>query len=1031
METPSFYLGIDVGTVSLKIALIGDQSASGFMQKLAENKNIFFIPSQNSETDILVTHYQRLKGSPVETTAMVLKEILEVVPQNAIKNAHVCGSGGKLISDILKIKYENEFKAIAHGVGALHPEYATVFEMGGQNAKYLALAQMGSTAETGIQDYEKSGDCAAGTGSFLDQQASRLKYRIEDIGDIVQQAERSAKIAGRCSVFAKSDMIHAQQKGYQPPEVFKGLCEAVARNFKSGIIKGRAFRKPVLFIGGVAKNIGVVQAFRNVFNLDESELQVSDYYAWMGAIGAAISARDGYTSQQKVDFSGILRGKYTRGNGEKAMSPLTAEKVILLRDQIKPRAMSENEEEVEAYLGIDIGSVSTNLVLLDDQGQMIKEIYTRTEGRPIEVVDRCLHQIQLEFGSKIRVKGVGTTGSGRELIGELVGADTINDEITAHKTGAEFLAKTMLDKVPDTIFEIGGQDSKYISIENGVVVDFAMNEACAAGTGSFLEERAEELGISIKEEFARLALSSRTPTKLGERCTVFMQQDVAAYQQRGASKADLTAGLAYSIVYNYLNRVVRDKKIGEVIFFQGGTAYNDAIACAFAKVLNKEVIVPPYNGVVGAVGMALLAREKFIKTGKTTKFRGFGLDNVDYTLREFTCKACTNYCQMQEFTVEGEKTYWGDQCSDKFRRHRADTPKPVIDDLIGLRRKLYFGEYDPDFQGKAVIGLPRGMYIYEQFPFWNTFFRELGYSVLLSDETNSRLIKSGVEASVAEPCIPIQVYHGHVLNLLEKSVDWVFIPNNINAETPFKNVNSYYCPWGQTLPFVVRSAPMLEEKSANFLIPTLRFRLGREAVQKSLEKALTPLGEKGQTIKAALDAAYQKKREIELKMLKAGEIALESLQRAGEIGIVLVGRTYNINDRGLTLDIGNKLRNYYGVNVIPMDFLPVDSIDISDVNANMYWNYGRKILAAAKIVGKYSNLHIIYMTNFKCGPDSYIKHYITQASGKPFLILQFDGHGNDAGYMTRCEAYLDSKGALRRWMKEPRQPETVPMVESK
>ncbi|MCK5453277.1 MAG: hypothetical protein KAJ16_02885, partial [Calditrichia bacterium] len=384
---------------------------------------------------------------------------------------------------------------------------------------------------------------------------------------------------------------------------------------KSSIIKGRAFEKPVLFIGGVAKNIGVVQAFREVFNLEETDLKVPDYHAWMGAIGAAYSAQDTQTQQEPLDFSRILSYKPSKKNGDTTMPPLSMEKVVLLRNKVKPRVISDMEDAVDAYLGIDVGSVSTNLVLLDDQGNMIKEIYTRTEGRPIEVVDRCLHQIQLEFGDRVHIKGVGSTGSGRELIGELVGADTINDEITAHKTGADFLAKTMLDNTPDTIFEIGGQDSKYISIENSVVVDFAMNEACAAGTGSFLEERAEELGISIKDEFAQLALSSNAPTRLGERCTVFMQQDVAAFQQRGASKQDLTAGLAYSIVYNYLNRVVRDKKIGDVIFFQGGTAYNDAIASAFAKVLDKKIIVPPYNGVIGAVGMALIAREKAQKTG--------------------------------------------------------------------------------------------------------------------------------------------------------------------------------------------------------------------------------------------------------------------------------------------------------------------------------------------------------------------------------------------------------------------------------
>ncbi|MCK5618420.1 MAG: CoA activase, partial [Candidatus Krumholzibacteria bacterium] len=400
---------------------------------------------------------------------------------------------------------------------------------------------------------------------------------------------------------------------------------------------------------------------------------------------------------------------------------------------------------------------------------------------------------------------MGTTGSGRELIGELVGADTVNDEITAHKTGAEFIAGTMLECQPDTIFEIGGQDSKYISIENGVVVDFTMNEACAAGTGSFLEERAEELGISIKGEFAQLALSSPAPVKLGERCTVFMQQDVAAFQQRGAVKEDLTAGLAYSIVYNYLNRVVRGRKIGDVIFFQGGTAYNDAIAAAFAKVLDKEIIVPPYNGVIGAVGVALLAREKATVLKRQSSFRGFGLENVDYTLREFTCKACSNFCNMQEFTVEGEKTYWGDQCSDKFRRKQVSEKKPVIDDLLTMRRDLLFADYDPEVAGKATIGLPRSMYIFEHFPLWNAFFRELGYRVLLSDETNSKIIRWGIESSVAEPCLPIQAYHGHVRQLLNEDVDWLFIPNMINADTPFPEVNSYYCSWGQTLPFVVRS----------------------------------------------------------------------------------------------------------------------------------------------------------------------------------------------------------------------------------
>ena len=1015
------FVGIDIGTVSVKIALIFDSgSKESFTAKAAALNLVRQYPrgiESNAEiaSQVFVLPYHQIKGNPIAVTHRMLASLYRVVSADRISGVRVCGSGGKLLSELLDINYENEFRAIARGVGALYPHIHTVFEIGGQNSKYIRLENNAGSAHSGIVDYEKSGDCAAGTGSFLDQQASRLQFQIEEVGQVVLQTAKSAKIAGRCSVFAKSDMIHAQQKGYSPPEVLKGLCEAVARNFKSSVVKGRKVTPPVLFIGGVAANAGVAEGVRQVFKMEPDQLIIPDYYAWMAAIGTALAERDALHHSPVPDIHILKKQSGTESEKFPVSKPLSMEKVVLLRDKIRPRYFGENERNVPAYMGIDVGSVSTNVVVLDENGNMIKEIYTRTAGRPIEVVDLCLKEIEREFAHRIQIKGVGTTGSGRELIGELVGADTIKDEITAHKTGAEFLARTMLNTEPDTIFEIGGQDSKFISLQNGVVVDFAMNEACAAGTGSFLEERAEELGISIKEEFANLALSSRSPVKLGERCTVFMQQDVATFQQRGASREDLTAGLAYSIVYNYLNRVVRGRKIGEVIFFQGGTAYNNAIASAFARVLDKEIIVPPYNGVVGAVGAALLAKEKMLATRNVTKFRGFSLEKVNYHLREFTCKACSNFCHMQEFTVDGEKTYWGDQCSDKFRRKQQSEQKPVIPDLLKLRRELLFAEYEPDVQGKATIGLPRALYVYEQFPFWNTFFRHLGYRVVLSEETNHRLIRSGTEISVAEPCLPIQAYHGHVKELVDKQVDWIFIPNTINAETPFKEVNSYYCPWGQTIPFVIKNSEVFASISEKILSPSLRFRDGKNAIAHVLMKTFRSLGENKKNILRAVDAAYLAQNAFQHTLQKAGERALRMLRESGKIGIVLVGRPYNIHDRGMTLDIGNKLRDYYGINVIPMDFLPLDSVDISDVNMNMYWNYGRKIIAAAKIVSQFERLHIIYLTNFKCGPDSYIKHYITRASGKPFLTLQFDGHGNDAGYITRCEAYLDSKGALRVW----------------
>jgi predicted CoA-substrate-specific enzyme activase len=1077
------YIGFDVGSVSAKLAAVWLPEAGETPQNWTQFPALMRAQPQVEQrvhAPVILSNYRRTYGNPVQTAKELLAELRAILPDEATLNIRTTGSGSRLVAEALNARRENEFKAIACALGQIYPEVRTVFEIGGESSKYLRLAEKsaaeqatgsnGDTYATGILDYSTSGECAAGTGSFLDQQATRLKYRVEEIGDVVAQAKCAARIAGRCSVFAKSDMIHAQQKGFSTGEVLKGLCEAVARNFKSNIVRGKLVAPRVAFIGAVSQNRGVVQALLDGFRLNEGQLFVPEEFAWMGAIGCALLER--------VQDKGPKRRSslHLGGNGFHAeakqadLAPLSLANVLLLREHpeaSRTAPVPRDGRELSTYLGIDVGSVSTNLALLDEDGRLLHGIYLRTSGRPIEVVQEGLQEIDGLFRGRINVRGVGTTGSGRELIGELVGADTVNDEITAHKTGAAFVHERLVKGKAalalgengetgdvDTIFEIGGQDSKFISMDHGVVVDFAMNEACAAGTGSFLEEQAERMGIQIKDEFAASALASAAPARLGERCTVFMEREVTAWMQRGTSIKDLAAGLAYSVAVNYLNRVVRGRKIGEVIYFQGGTAYNDSVAAAFSQILEKRIIVPPHNGIIGAIGMALIAREvtkakehvhRQARVGAfanaaaageggaatttlaapvptISTFRGFDLNKTSFQTREFVCKACSNYCDMKEITVEGRKTYWGDKCSDKFRKRARTERKPVIADLMAVHDQFLLDGFTQPKKGassgKLRVGIPQAMFFYDRFPFWRSYLEEVGFEIVLSGPTDQRLATRGSELSIAEPCFPVQIAHGHIHSLLRGTderppVDFVFVPNVMDMEAPESPIASHLCPWNQTLPFVVRAAPGFEPFADQFLAPTLHFRAGPKHVKSQLSQYFERFGVSRKASDKGVAAAYAAQRKFTEQLIEEGRTACATLRAAGEPSVLLLGRPYNIYDRSGNCDIPRKLRDLYGVNVLPLDFLALDERPVNDLHANMFWNSGRRILEAGRFAREFKDMHVIYITNFKCGPDSFIKHFLRDVAGMPFLVLQFDGHGNDAGYLTRCEAYLDSKGLLR------------------
>jgi predicted CoA-substrate-specific enzyme activase len=974
------YLGIDVGSVSANTVILDDRN------------------------NVLEEHYTRTRGQPLQTVGRVLGEIFSRIPQERFASLAFTGTGGKLLADLLGGSFVNEIIAHARSVQSLYPGVRTIIDIGGEDSKLILLEEDGGRLK--IQDFSMNTLCAAGTGSFLDQQASRLGLTIEAFGELSLKSQTPPRIAGRCSVFAKSDMIHLQQIATPDYDIVAGLCYAMARNFKSNVGKGKDFVKPVSLQGGVAANVGMRKAFADVLELTDGELIIPERFASMGAIGAVLVARD----EKSPANGGIDMGRldrYLQEHHEEAppLSPLCLSAGHLSGERTAdPEAGPAGAEKIRAYLGIDVGSISTNLVLIDEKEQVLARRYLMTAGRPIEAVRQGLKEIGEEIDNRVTIQGVGTTGSGRYLTADFVGADLVRNEITAQATAA-----IHIDPKVDTIFEIGGQDSKYISVEDRVVIDFEMNKVCAAGTGSFLEEQAEKLDISIKGEFSRLALGAGKPVRMGERCTVFIESDLVHHQQHGAEKDDLVAGLSYSIVQNYLNRVVGDRRIGSRIFFQGGTAFNKGVVAAFEKVLGREIIVPPNHDVTGAIGVAILAREE--QTWEKSSFKGFDLSHRRYEHSSFECKGCSNLCLIRKVSVEGEKPlFYGSRCEkyDVIKRTKgSDLP-----DLFAEREEMLLSagkEGEEALPPEAPqIGIPRILNFHEMLPFWRAFFTGLGYRVVLSEATHKELIRKGVENVTAETCFPVKVGHGHVLDLLEKKVGKIFLPSIVDLKASHPEIpNSTACPYAQTFPYTVRGSIDFGKAGVEVLQPVFHFGQGRDKLGKELVAFGRALGRKAGQVKHAFEKAEKAQARFYQAILHRGKEALERIGRDDK-AMIIVGRPYNSCDQSVNLEIPKKLRDL-GVLSLPMDFLPLESVTPSDEIREMYWRYGQRILAAGELIRKDPRLYGIYITNFGCGPDSFISHFYRDLSkGKPYLQLEIDEHSADAGAITRCEAFLDS-----------------------
>ena len=1090
--------------------------------------------------------YERTLGRPVETALRLLEELLQRIDPHRFVAVAGTGSAGRLICQVLGVPFVNELICQAVAIRRLAPSVRTLIEMGGQDSKMLFLGSGGpGSSDQSIVDFAMNTNCAAGTGSFLDQQASRLGISIEgQFGELALKSVNPPRVAGRCSVFAKSDMIHLQQLATPDYDIVAGLCLGLARNLKSNLGRGRRIIKPLGFAGGVAANKGVVRALESVFELSPGELIVPACHATSGAYGAALvrlsqngfkakpalrviddartaaereeeacriadetrarveqtmvaegnapvrepvphvldlqPLRDHLASEQKIGH--VLAPLGVPSNPEPDSRVWAAEEVAGTEDDAARARGREGATEaadagsttsvfsvapsgrrtlapsprIPAYLGLDVGSISTKIAVIDEHNRVLGKCYLMTAGRPLEAVRKCLAEVGRQVGDRVEIRGAATTGSGRYLTGDFIGADLVINEITAQAHAA-----ALIDPAVDTIFEIGGQDSKYISLANGVVVDFEMNHACAAGTGSFLEEQAERLGISIKQQFARLAGESAGPIKLGERCTVFMESDLLNFQQQGAHTDDLVAGLAYSIVANYLNRVVGQRRRGKRIFFQGGTAFNRAVVAAFEKVTGQSITVPPHHEVTGAIGAAALAR-KAIKD-QATRFRGFDLSHIEYQVRSFECAHCSNTCEINEVTIAGRSPlYYGSRC-DRYNVTGQAKEQSKLPNLFAERMRLlhqFAGltitrgdpkQKDGEIKGDAArargregatlqtdagttanvgagveshpnpkseirnpksitIGIPLALSNLQLLPFFGTLLRECGLNVIASPPTTRRIVHEGVEAVTATPCFPVKVAHGHVLDLVERGVDYLWLPSVVSMPQEFPETQrNQLCPYVQAIPYQVSAALESAQRNVKLLAPVIRLQGGHKAVLKGLRPICKELSIPPARMARALRAAFEAQKGFEDACRARGRELLASLDPSRR-NVVVISRPYNGCDAGVSLDLPNKLRKL-GVLPIPMDWLDFGDEDMGRdrIFSNMFWKYGQKILRAGKIIRENPNLHAVYLTNFSCGPDSFLISFFKQVMGpKPSLVLEIDEHSADAGVVTRLEAFLES-----------------------
>ncbi|MDR0639586.1 MAG: acyl-CoA dehydratase activase [Spirochaetaceae bacterium] len=1034
----TLYLGLDVGSTTVKAVVMETESKA-----------------------LVFSGYRRHNADQAGTAHQLLQEILEKYPLAAFFAA-VCGSGGAPIAEAIGAHFVQEVVANAIAVRTFHPESRVAIELGGQDAKIVFFHRNELTGKLAASDMRMNGSCAGGTGAFIDEVATLLRIPTEDFESFAVKGGSVHDISGRCGVFAKTDIQPLLNQGALPEDIALSAFHAIAKQTIGGLAQGLAIKPPVIFEGGpLTFNPTLVRVFKERLELCDEDVIRPANPEILIAHGAALAIDELFAERKRpfdlrkaAEALAHYRAAGTGGSGALFFASEAERRGYEEKHRLPPLPgyAPQKGETVRAYLGIDAGSTTTKFVLMDEDENLLDRFYSANQGEPLRVVKEALLDLKKKYddaGATLEIIGLGTTGYGELLFDKAFGADYHTVETVAH---AEAVAKYVKDA--SFILDIGGQDMKAINISNGVVTNITVNEACSAGCGSFLENFAANLGIPVAG-IARAAFNSKNPAELGSRCTVFMNSAIITEQRNGKTANDICAGLCRSIVENVFTKVVRLSNLsglGNRIVVQGGTFKNDAVLRAIEQYLDKDVTRSPYPGEMGAIGIALLTKKHIAENGYTSPHgtagntRFVGLDRMagfDYTQQSnVRCTFCANNCNRTLLTfsyggnadacetwVTGNRCERGeiigtlDDAQTREKVRRITGAMNATPDLLKERERLLFGDYPYETvceKRNITIGIPRVLDFWRTMPFFTTFFKALGFDVVVSRKSTRKLYEKALQSVASDTvCFPAKLTHGHIHDLAALKVDRIFFPQLFHIPSDNGDKNSVYtCPVLKGYPIVNKYSDDPERNwQIQFDSPVFHWFKNQDRNHQLCMFMRDTFGIDAQDTKQAIafaDAAFERFRD---EMTGKARKVIEETEKAGRFAVVIAGRHYQFDEL-----VNHEIAKYFtnvGIPVIPLDALPgIGEVDLSKTMIDIINNNHARLLSGAIIAAQHPALEYVEIYSFGCGHDALFTDEVTRVmreiAGKAPLILKLDESDVQGPLRIRVRSFIETVEKRRR-----------------